>query len=56
MAKIYEGVLVVKVSKLVADKSSNNSSIIRDDIVESIEAVVQELVGDSVIVEIEKAE
>ena len=56
MAKIYEEVLVIKVSKLVADKSSNNSSIIRDDIVESIESVVQELVGNNIIVEVEKAE
>jgi len=56
MAKIYEEVLVIKVSKLVADKSSNNPTIIRNDIVESIEAVVQELVGENVIVEIEKSE
>jgi hypothetical protein len=56
MAKIYEEVLVIKVSKLVADKSSNTTSIVRDDIVDSIEAVVQELVGENVIVEIEKAE
>ena len=56
MAKIYEEVLVIKVSKLVADKSSSNQSIIRGDIVDSIEAVVQELVGENVIVEIEKAE
>jgi len=56
MAKIYEEVLVIKVSKLVADKNSNNQDILRDDIVESIETVVQELVGNNIIVEVEKAE
>ena len=56
MAKIYEEVLVIKVSKLVADKNLNTVAIINNDITENIEAVVQELVGENVIVEIEKAE
>ena len=56
MAKIYEEVLVIKVSKLISDKESNPKTIISNDVVENIEAVVQELVGDSVIVETEKAE
>jgi len=56
MAKIYEEVLIIKVSKLVADKDANPKTIISNDIVENIEAVVQELVGDSVIIETEKAE
>jgi hypothetical protein len=56
MAKIYEEVLVIKVSKLVADKESSPKTIISSDVVENIEAVVQELVGEKVIVEIEKAE
>jgi hypothetical protein len=56
MAKIYEEVLVIKVSKLVADKESSPKTIISNDVVENIEAVVQELVGDSVIVETEIAE
>jgi hypothetical protein len=56
MAKIYEEVLVIKVSKLVADKESSSKTIISSDVVENIEAVVQELVGEKVIVEIEKAE
>ena len=54
MAKIYEEVLVIKVSKLVADKESNPKTIIGSDIVESIEEVVQQLVGESIIVETEK--
>jgi 50S ribosomal subunit-associated GTPase HflX len=56
MAKIYEEILVIKVSKLVADKEASPKTIIGNDIVESIEEVVQQLVGDSVIVETEKAE
>jgi len=56
MAKIYEEVMVIKVSKLVADKESSPKTIISNDVVENIEAVVQELVGEKVIVEVEKAE
>ena len=56
MARIYEEVLVIKVSKLIADKQVIAEPIIAKDIIENIEAVVQELVGDSVIVETEKAE
>ena len=56
MAKIYEEVLVIKVSKLVADKESSKQDILRDDIVESIESVVQELVGNNIIVETQIAE
>lgn len=54
MAKIFEEVLVVKLSKLVKDDTANNS-ITTDEIQAALEQVVQELVGDGVIVEIEKA-
>lgn len=53
MAKIHEEVIVVKLSKLV--KGSSGDTIATDDIVAALEQVAQELVGDSIIVEVEKA-
>jgi hypothetical protein len=54
MATILEENIVIKVSKLV---KSNNSSdtLVTEDTVQALEAVAQELLGDSVIVEVEKA-
>lgn len=54
MAKIHEEVLVIKLSKLV--KNDNGSqTIITEDIIAALEQVSQELVGDNVVVEVEKA-
>lgn len=53
MAKIIEDVIVVKFSKIVKD-SEQKPDIVSDDIVSTIEQVVQELVGDGVVVEVEK--
>lgn len=52
MAKVQEEIVVIKLSKLVKEVSD---SLISDDVVQSVEAIVQELVGDSIIVEVEKA-
>ena len=54
MAKIQEEVIIIKLSKLVKD-GVETSSIIGTEIQQALEQVVQELVGDSVVVEIEKA-
>ena len=54
MAKIQEQAIVIKVSKLVKD-SDAAGDLIADDVVASLEEVVQQLVGDGVIVEAEKA-
>lgn len=54
MAKIHEEVVVVKVSKLVKN-DSDGDSLINDDVVAALEQVAQELLGDSVIVEVEQA-
>lgn len=53
MAKIQEELVVVKLSKLVKDQETP-SSLTNEDFAVNLEAIVQELVGDSVIVEIEK--
>jgi len=53
MAKIVEEIVIIKLSKLVKDDV--NQSIVNDDLQAALEQVSQELVGDSVIVEVEKA-
>ena len=53
MAQIQEEVVVIKLSKLV--KELENQSLTGDDFVLTVESIVQELVGSSIIVEVEKA-
>lgn len=52
MAKIVEDVIAIKFSKIVKDSDSDTSSIVSADIQQALEQVAQELVGDSVIVEV----
>ena len=54
MAKIHEEIIVIKLSKLV--RNDQDASILAsEETVEALEAVVQELVGSDIIVEIERA-
>lgn len=53
MAKIYEEVIVLKLSKLTKDGTSE--PIVNLEIIEALEQVAQQLVGEGVIVEVEKA-
>jgi hypothetical protein len=54
MAKLHEEVLVIKVSKLLKD-TENTSEIVNSELLQSLEAVVQELAGAGTLVEIERA-
>jgi hypothetical protein len=54
MARIHEEIIVIKLSKLVRE-STQADSLVTSDVTDALEAVVQELVGDSVIVEIDQA-
>lgn len=54
MAQIYEEVIVIKLSKLVKS-GAGADSLASEEIVLALEQVVQELVGSSVIVEVEAA-
>lgn len=54
MAKLHEEVIVVKVSKLLKD-SESESTILDDETVVNIEAVIQELAGAGALVEVQKA-
>tara|TARA_B100001109_G_C18515512_1_gene313557 strand:+ start:182 stop:358 length:177 start_codon:yes stop_codon:yes gene_type:complete len=51
MAKLNEEMLVIKVSELLKDNDENRK-ILNQDIVSTIEAAVQELVGPGKLVEI----
>jgi len=51
MARLQEEILVVKVSKLVKD-NEHALDIVDDGMLLSLEAVVQELVGKDILVEI----
>ena len=53
MAKINEDMVVIKVSELLKD-SDNESPIMDEEFIVSIEAVVQELVGAGKLIEIIK--
>jgi hypothetical protein len=53
MAKIHEEIIVIKLSKLVKDSQAVDAgSIANDEVAAGLEAVVQELVGSDVIVEV----
>jgi len=51
MAKLHEEIIVVKVSKLLKD-SEQPEPIMGSETVASLEAVIQELAGTNVLVEI----
>lgn len=53
MAQIIEENIVIKVSKLV--KNNSGESLVQEDTLAALEQVAQELLGDGVIVEVEKA-
>lgn len=54
MAKIHEELVVVKLSRLIKDSDVNVAPVVGQDIVANLEVLVQELVGDGVVVEIIK--
>ena len=54
MAKIYEEVIIIKLSKLVKE-SDAGATIASDDVVAAIATVAEELAGAGVVVEAERA-
>ena len=54
MAKIVEEILVVKLSKLVRDDDDNVPQMINNTLRSQIEDAAQNLVSDSIVVEIER--
>ncbi len=55
MAKMHEEMVVIKVSELLKDDADENE-IIDAELIENLEAVIQELVGDSKLVELIRGE
>lgn len=56
MAKVYEEVVVIKLSKLVKNDSElAPGSLATDDVVAALNQVADELVGDGIVVEVEVA-
>lgn len=53
MAKIYEELIVIKLSKLHKESQSVDT-LAGEEIVANLEAIVQQLVGDDVVVEVIK--
>ena len=56
MAKIYEEVVVIKLSKLIKDSDVGPTDIATADIVAALQSVTEELVGAGVVVEADKAQ
>jgi hypothetical protein len=54
MAKIVEDVVIIKFSKLVKDSEAEAAGLAGPEIEQALEQVAQELVGESVIVEVLK--
>ncbi len=54
MAKIVTELVVIKLSKLVKETDNDVSPLTNKDFSANLEAVLQELVGEAVVVEIEK--
>lgn len=55
MAKIVEDVLIIKFSKIIKDNESDPTPALSNDTISSLEQVAQELVGQGVVVEVERA-
>lgn len=54
MAKIIEDVVVIKFSKIIKDTDADPASPISNDNIAALVQVAQELVDDSVVVEVER--
>jgi hypothetical protein len=55
MAKIHEEIIIIKISKLVKDTDAAGT-IATPELVDSLQAVAEELVGSGTIVEVDRAE
>ena len=55
MAKIVEDVVVLKFSRIVKDSDADPEPAVTNDSIAALAQVAQELVGDAVVVEVERA-
>lgn len=54
MAKIQQEIIKIRLSKLIKNNSEIETSLTNADFANNLEDIVQELVGDSIVVEVEK--
>jgi histone H3/H4 len=54
MAKIVTETLVISFSRIAKDAQETNPSSISEELQQTLEQVAQELVGDAVVVEVER--
>lgn len=54
MAKVQTEIIIVKLSKLIKDAEENGSKLTDKDFPSNLESIVQELVGNHILVEIEE--
>ncbi len=55
MAKIVEDVLIIKFSRIVKDSDSDPTPAVTNEHIATLEQVAQELVGNAVVVEVDRA-
>ena len=55
VAKIINQHVVINLSKLVKDNAEESASLVSEDFVDELEAVVQELVNKDIIVEVQNS-
>lgn len=55
VAKIVEDIVVIKFSKIIKDSEDSHTKIATQDVQQALEQVAQELVGETIVVEVERA-
>jgi hypothetical protein len=55
MAKVHEEVIVITVSKLVKNDETTPAEIVNEDVITALGSVAEELLGNGVVVEVNKA-
>jgi hypothetical protein len=54
MAKIIKQTILIELNQLVKDDASTEMNVVVQDLMDNLEAVTQELVGDGIVVEVSK--
>jgi len=56
MAKIHEEVVLIRLSKLVKEKDTEEQYVATNEICDALQSVAEELLGAGVVVEVERAQ
>lgn len=55
MAKIVEDIVIIKFSRIVKDSNQDPDPALTNEHIAALEQVAQELVGEAVVIEVERA-